>query len=171
VKGSIQEMKRGFSMIFLLVLIGLGLQAETIFVSVLEQTPDMELHNFEASIAWESGVLDALFDMGAIVSNTPIQSVSAFDTTEALQTAKEGGAETVLVVVLQYSVIPEEKSKLRAVPGAIQFSLYTIKTGQLMKQIQFRPSKTSDSVDEDKQIAKQQTRFFMDIVRYGPKGT
>lgn len=159
-KGSTHGMQRIFFMIFFITTIGLGLQAETVFVSVLEATPDMELHNFEASSAWESGVLDALFDMGAIVSNTPIQRFSDFTKNEALQAAKDGGADSVLVVELKYLVIPEEKSKIRAVPGTIQFNLYSVESGRLLKQLTYKPSRPSESVDEDTQMAKQQTQLF-----------
>mgnify|MGYP005836050321 CR=1 FL=1 len=153
-------MKRTLSLFLFIVMIGVGLQSETVFVSVLEQTPDMTLYNFEASSAWESGVLDALFDMGAIVSNTPIQAFLSFDKNEALQLARDGGADSLLVVKLDYLIIPKEKTNIRPVPGTVHYSLYSVLSGKLLKQLSYNPSSLSERVEEDKNMAKQQTQVF-----------
>lgn len=153
-------MRRSLLMAFWLILMGLELQAETIFISLLETTPDKALHNFEASSAWESGVLDALFDLGVIVSNTPVQGSATFNRDEARQIAREGGADLLLIVDVTYPIIPEEKSKIRAVPSTVRFSLIAVDSGRLIKELQYIPTKQSETLDEDKETAKKQTQLL-----------
>lgn len=154
-------MKRAFLLFLLAIGWGLFVGAETIFVSVLEKTPDAALYNFESSSAWESGVLDALFDMGAIVSNTPIQNASTFALQKTLQEAQEGGANTILVVELVYLAIPNTQKKERAAPAAAKFYQYSVGSGKLLKQIDYNSPSLSKNIEEDMQRAKEQTRRLL----------
>ncbi|WP_304222559.1 hypothetical protein [Gracilinema caldarium] len=151
-------MKRAFILFLLAIGLGLYMEAETIFVSVLEKTPDAALYNFESSSAWESGVLDALFDMGAIVSNTPIQNASSFELQKTLQKAQEGGASSILVVELVYFALPNTQKKERAAPAAAKFYRYSVVSGKLLKQIEYNLPSLSKNLEEDMQQAKEQTR-------------
>jgi len=109
------------------------------------------------------GVLDALFDFGAIVSNTPLQSASAFVKEEALKAAQEGGASSVVVVELTYPLIAEVKTSLRAVPSVIRFSLYSTESGAMLRQLQYTPPSPARNMEEDKKQAIEQTlRLFAD---------
>ncbi|AEJ19590.1 hypothetical protein [Gracilinema caldarium] len=154
-------MKRIFILLIFITIIGFDLQAETIFVSLLEQTPDMKLYKFESSSAWESGVLDALFDMGIIVSNTPIENTSSFNIKETLQLARQGGADSVLVAQLTYAAIPNKTSQKRATPEVVHFYLYSVKTDQLIKQYMYTSSIQTENPEQDKEVAKKQTQLFI----------
>lgn len=150
--------KRIFFAILIMVLSISGAMAETVFISLLEQSSDGEFHNFESSSAWEAGVLDALFDLGAIVSNTPIQTKDAFVLDEALRSAKEGGASSVLVVELDYKVIPTKDIKNRPAPVTIHFTLYETDSGTIKNELKYIQQDPSLNAEEDKQRAVEQTR-------------
>lgn len=150
--------KRIYFAILIMVLITSGAMAETIFISLLEQSSDKELHNFESSSAWEAGVLDALFDLGAIVSNTPIQTKDAFILDEVLRSAKEGGASSVLVVELDYKVVPAKDTKIRPEPFTIHFTLYETDSGAVKNELKYIQQNPSLNAEEDKQRAVEQTR-------------
>jgi hypothetical protein len=156
-------MKRIFFLTTFITMLGLGVQAETIFLSLLEQTPDVKLYKFESSSAWESGVLDALFDMGHIVSNTPIETPSSFDIKETLHIARDGGADYVLVAQLNYTAIPDNTSQKRAIPAMIHFFLYSVKTDQLIKQAIYTSSILTENLEQEKEVAKGQTQLFMKV--------
>lgn len=151
-------MKRLFLLFLLAIGCGLWVEAETVFVSILEKTPDAALYNFEASLGWESGVLDALFDMGSIVSNTPIQNAASFDLQKTLQDAREGGANIVIVAELVYLALPYGQKKERAAPTVVTFYHYSAASGKLLKQIDYLTPSLSKNIEEDIQWAQEQTR-------------
>lgn len=78
------------------------IQALDVAVSDLEFS---ELASFPASLNWETGIMNALFDRGYIVSNAPLLQVkSKALPQQAIELARETGANIYLPVFLSYSV-------------------------------------------------------------------
>ncbi len=95
----------------LFLLSALSIQAATVAVQIVESGPSLESGFIESSSAWEYAVMDALFDAGHIVSNAPIRrldtgilSSAAFmaDTMQGVMEAKNGGADLLILVLLEY---------------------------------------------------------------------
>jgi hypothetical protein len=93
------------------LLSALSIQAATVAVQVVESGPSLESGFIESSSAWEYAVMDALFDAGHIVSNAPIRRLdtgilnsTAFmaDTMQGVVEAKNGGADLLILVLLEY---------------------------------------------------------------------
>lgn len=71
----------------------------TFSVVVVETGLEEAAPTAEASSAWESGIMAALFDAGHIVSNAPIRRGGLGD---SIDTAREGGARYLISAELSY---------------------------------------------------------------------
>jgi hypothetical protein len=111
-----------------------SLPAATVSFLIIEKGLSAESARPESSFYWESGMMDAFFDAGHIVSNAPIirikdkQADSALprEARRELDEARLGGADFFVVVTLDYHNNPAEK------PGEIRLSVYRVSTGQLL---------------------------------------
>jgi hypothetical protein len=91
----------------------------------------------ESSSLWESGMMDAFFDAGHIVSNAPILRLDGFVKNPApqplprelrreLDDARLGGADFFVVVLLDYHDNPVQK------PAEIMLQVFRVSSGQLV---------------------------------------
>jgi hypothetical protein len=107
----------------------------------------------EASNRWETGLLDAFFEEGHIVSNAPMMRLSAPVTEELPQEirrdffdAREGGVDFLIVALLEYQGLQGSRGRLR--PVKVSLRLFRVTPYQFIIEEQFPlPGGTPDPDD------------------------
>jgi hypothetical protein len=102
-------LKKTGVVVFLAVVLALGAHAATVSFMVIETGIREDVPVADSSRLWEYALLDAFFDNGHIVSNTPIVRIAERpqknlpdEARVSLDEALEGGAEFFIVAVLDY---------------------------------------------------------------------
>jgi hypothetical protein len=123
-------------MLLLLCACALPASAATVGLAVVEVGLSPDAARPEASFAWESGALDALFGAGHIGSNAPIARLGAgllnpaglpADEYYGVDEARTGGADWLLLVVLRY-----RSDGVRPVPEMAVYSLRRLRDGAVL---------------------------------------
>ena len=159
--------KTGLLLIFGL-LCSLSLSAATVSVLVLETglppgngcTPSAEV--------WESGMMDAFFDAGHIVSNAPCQQIvsAAYGATKGLpmeagsdfDQARIGGADFFILVLLNYQGdISENPTK------EICIRVFQVSSGDLLYETQLT-RRAWENIDEEFFFAKQNAGKILPVL-------
>jgi hypothetical protein len=119
--------KRLFAGLVLYILAAFHLEAATVSFLVIETGLPAEWGASQHSGLWESGLLDVFYEAGHIVSNAPVLRLTEkprakfpeearADLNEALQ----GGAEYIILALLEYEAPADVKSGSGAAPADIQ---------------------------------------------------
>ena len=147
---------------FLLILSLLGfmsLGAATVSVLVIETGLPPGNGCTPSATVWESGMMDAFFDAGHIVSNAPCQQLYAavFNGSGALpleagsdfDQARIGGADFFVLVLLNYQgdIIENQKKE-------VFIRVFQVSSGDLLYETKL-PGKSWGSTDEEFLFAKQ----------------
>jgi hypothetical protein len=119
------------------------LSGAAVSVIVVESGLHTELPGSESSNLWESGLMNALFDGGHIVSNVPItRSGEEFNQGEfpeelnsELNEALEGGMEYILLAFLDYEGYAEADIPR---PTRISLKLFKVRPLKLIIEQQYR---------------------------------
>jgi hypothetical protein len=113
-----------------------ALPAATVSVQVVETGLSPEIERTESSLVWESGVMDAFFDAGHIVSNAPIIRLKTLPDREIppelrrdFDEARLGGADFFVMVFLTY---PEDSLEH---PKEVFMRLYSVSSGKMLHEI------------------------------------
>jgi hypothetical protein len=128
-------MKKWCLALFLVSVGWISLQAATVSVLIVETgLPPGTEHSPSASI-WESGIMDAFFDAGHIVSNAPILQIPDMPDSELppearrdFDEARLGGADFFVMVLLSYP-----KDSLEH-PKEVSIRLFSISSGKMIYQ-------------------------------------
>ncbi len=144
----------------------LPLAAATVCVCVLESGLPEEAAPAEASSAWEAGLMAALFDAGHIVTNAALVRVQA--SAEGLFTlperrfgalaAKDGGAEILSVVVLDYGYAADAT---RPSPRNVAYRVLDVESGSVLAEGMKERNVTTDSATEEAREAGELARIMM----------
>lgn len=102
----------------------------------------------EASSAWESGIMAALFDAGHIVSNAPIRRGGLGD---SIETAREGGARYLLAAELSYD--SSDTNSKRPMPRSAVLTVRSLDPVVLLAE-ERRVLAGSSGASEDERTAK-----------------
>jgi hypothetical protein len=113
-----------------------ALPAATVSVLVVETGLFPETGQAESSSVWESGVMDALFDAGHIVSNAPIVRLKTLpgpgipaELRRDFDEARLGGADFLVLVFLTYPETDPEH------PSEVLIRLYSVSSGKILHEI------------------------------------
>jgi len=154
-------MKKHF-LALLIILTGLmPLTAATVSVLVIQTGLPSETGLNPSASVWESGVMDAFFDAGYIVSNAPILQLDKasgsqlpLEARQEFEEARLGGADFFVVVHLDYPASVE-------VPGQEQnksvfIAVFSVSTGELLHETSMS-TRSWGNPNEEFLIAKQNT--------------
>jgi hypothetical protein len=147
------------------VLVTGSLHAHTISFIVGETgiSPDAPL--VEASNRWETGLMDAFFNEGHIVSNAPILRIDQPAGEELppefrrdFFDAREGGVEYLILALLEYQGLRGTSGRLR--PARVSLRLFRVSPYQFIIEEQFPlPGRTPDP--DDLVNARQAARMML----------
>jgi len=142
-----------------LVIIGMGfmpLAAATVSVLVIETGLPPETGLSPSASVWESGVMDAFFDAGFIVSNAPsLQLAKASgsqlppEARREFEEARLGGADLFFVVHLNYPVGQEQNK-------SVVIAVFSVSSGELLYETSMG-TRSWGNPNEEFLIAKQNT--------------
>jgi hypothetical protein len=121
---------------FFLVSVGwISLQAATVSVLVVETGLPPGTGPSPSASIWESGIMDAFFDAGHIVSNAPILQIPDMQNSEMppearreFDQARIGGADFFVMVLLSYPADSLEH------PKEVSIRLFSVSTGKMIYQ-------------------------------------
>ncbi|MDR2209997.1 MAG: hypothetical protein LBO65_00815 [Spirochaetaceae bacterium] len=149
-------MKRRF-IVLILVFAGLTvLQGATVSVLIIETGLPSGTGRTESASVWESGIMDALFDAGHIVSNAPILRLPAAPDSEIPSQARRdfdearlGGADFFVMVFLSY---PEEDPEH---PREVRMKVFSVSSGKLLYEssVAAKPWENSEKEFTDAKIS------------------
>jgi hypothetical protein len=146
-----------------------SLPAHTISFIVGETGLSPENPKIEASNRWETGLMDAFFEAGHIVSNAPILRV-ADPAHEELPPefrrdffdAREGGVEYLILALLEYQGFTGTSGRLR--PARVSLRLFRVSPYQFVIEEQFpRPGRNPDP--DDLINARQAARMMLNQLK------
>ncbi|MDR1144012.1 MAG: hypothetical protein LBK77_07330 [Spirochaetaceae bacterium] len=145
-----------------------ALPAATVSVIVVETGLPPGTGQAESSSVWESGVMDALFDAGHIVSNAPIMRLKTLPGTEIsadlrreFDEARLGGADYLVLVVLAY---PENAPEH---PREVFMRLYSVSSGKIVQEISVTSAAWESSGQEFQDAKRNAGRFVPRIALKG----
>jgi hypothetical protein len=135
-------MKKLFITLIILIMGFMPLMAATVSVLVIETgLPNGKGQSPSASV-WESGVMDAFFDAGYIVSNAPSLQLdkppSAQLPIEARRQYEEailGGADYFVIVQLNYPDQPNaaaSQTQVKEQPKSVSITVFKVSSGELI---------------------------------------
>lgn len=163
-------MKRIFFVI-IAITVSIPIYAQLVCVQVIEYGLPDESEIQETSTHIENGIMNAMFDMGYIVSNEEIYRLSLSwnrsknipNTAIPLRQAKEGGATYLLLAILNYSSF-KEADYVRWAPTSISFSLRNVSDGKIILEKKELFNHSSFSLREYiRESEKHTSGFFRDI--------
>jgi len=132
--------KRRFAISLLTLFLAFPVFPATVCVLVIESGIAPDAPFVEASSAWEAGIMDALFDAGHIVCNANparVERSGLPDRTYGWEAAREGGAEYVALVSLDYAAVPasasEPNKRIRISPRAVSYRLAVVDGKSLLE--------------------------------------
>ena len=122
----------------------------------------------EATSAWESGLMDEFFNSGYIVSNADTKRLDKQGlplSTEGLAEARDGGAEYIIDIALDYAAVPA-KEKTRISPRSVSYRMCDPRGKTLFQKekIELTPTKSGS---EDEKHAKEIARSLIAQLRKG----
>lgn len=122
-------------------------------VSVVETGVAEDAPFTEASTAWESGLIDALFESGHIVSNFPLlRSEGPYELDTALfGMALEGGSNYLCLAILEYDEGLANENKT-LIPKKSLIQIYSLHSSELLVE------GISTIVDTESSIKEQESR-------------
>ncbi|GAB1484353.1 hypothetical protein MASR2M78_31710 [Treponema sp.] len=149
--------------------------AATISVQIVETGILADLASLEASSAWESGALDAIFDSGSIACNAPILRLESNtqmkgnfpkENTLGVRDARNGGADYLLLFVLVYdeAQASSNKSRARIAPKRVAARLLKLLPLSIVYEEE-RALVPSLSGKDDEIFAKEFTRKILSRVK------
>ena len=143
--GIMEEYMKKQSLALILGLLGLfflnfPLNAATVSVVVVEAgLPPGNGCTLSAEI-WESGMMDVFFEAGHIVSNAPcmqindISGILPAEVNRDFDQARIGGADFLVLVILNYKDGSAEYSELAEYPKEVFIRLFYVSTGELLHE-------------------------------------
>ncbi|MCL2094302.1 MAG: hypothetical protein FWH12_08955 [Treponema sp.] len=147
--------KRLVFLVCLCIILGLPLSASMVSFFLVETGIPDSSPNTQYTRIWEDGLMDAFFEAGHIVTNSP---ASRFDTEPSSEIcevvefefneAVEGGAEYFIVGYLRY-----ETNGPRQIPQEITLQVYSTQNSALLHVLYF-PAGSGRDNQEEFQIAK-----------------
>ncbi|MDR2553484.1 MAG: hypothetical protein LBD31_10030 [Treponema sp.] len=133
-------MKKRCIVLFLLAGILIPLPAATISVLVIETGLPPGMGATESASVWESGLMDAFFDAGHIVSNAPILRLEETPGSEFppevrrdFDAARIGGSDFFVMVLIKYRGVPPETEQEE--PREITIKLFSVSSGKLIYEM------------------------------------
>ena len=111
---------------------------------------------------WEGGLMNAFFDAGHVVTNSPITRMERKPDRDLtgivavdFRDAADGGAEYFILGFLEYSL-----ETGTAVPSEIILKIYRVRSGQVVHEQKFRAG-AGKSLNEEYQIAQNVGRSML----------
>ncbi|MFA6505194.1 MAG: hypothetical protein WCT14_03795 [Treponemataceae bacterium] len=150
------------------VSLGALVGAATVSVLMFETGVQEDAPKIEATSAWESGVMDAFFNAGHIVSNADTKRLNAPglpSSSVGLVEAREGGADFVVYISLDYGPSAEAIGKVRIAPRAVSYRLCN-ERGESLFQAEKKPNATKSGA-EDAQNAQEIARTLIVQMKKG----
>ncbi len=141
------------------------LAAATVCVCVVESGLSAEAAPVEASSAWEAGLMAAFFDAGHIVTNAAIVRVPSSadegrptlpDRKFGAMAAKDGGADVLSVVVLDYrGTVESAESAARPSPSGVAYRILDLGSGSVIAEgVDERQVGTDTATDEAREAGR-----------------
>jgi len=142
------------------------LMAATVSVLVIETGLPSGKGQSQSASVWESGVMDAFFDAGFIVSNAPSLQLDIapsmqlpIEARRYYEEARLGGADFFVVVQLIYPNQPDgltSGASVQEQPKSVSIAVFKISSGELIYQASVG-SRNFGNPSEEFLIAKQNT--------------
>ena len=155
------KMLRRVSLIGLFMLFAFPLSASMVSFLVVETGLNEEAASVPYSGLWEGVLMDAFFDAGHIVTNSPIARMEKKPVRDISGTVEEdfndavvGGADYFILGFLEY-----KKQGERAVPMGMALKLYKTDTGKLVYEENFSVGPDND-LDEVYKAAQSAGRII-----------
>jgi len=152
-------MKKLFLALVIIVMGFMPLTAATVSVLVIETGLPPETGLSPSASVWESGVMDAFFDAGFIVSNAPsLQLAKASgsqlppEARREFEEARLGGADLFFVVYLNYPASADAAEQNKSVFIAV----FSVSSGELIYETTMG-TRSWGNPNEEFLIAKQNT--------------
>ena len=153
--------KRLAGMAVLFVLLAFPVSASMVSFLLVETGLNDDIPSGQYASVWEGGLMDAFFDGGHIVTNSPVarmkdkpkEALSGL-VKDDLDEAVNGGAEYFLLGFLDYQV-----QAGKAIPTGIVLKLYQADSQKLVYEQKF-PAGTGKNLDEEYQFAQNAGRIF-----------
>jgi len=151
-------MKKLFFAVVIFVMGFMPLAAATVSVLVIETGLPPETGLSPSASVWESGVMDAFFDAGFIVSNAPSMQLAKASGSQLppearreFEEARLGGADLFFVVHLNYSALDAaEQNK------SVFIAVFSVSSGELIYETSMG-TRSWGNPNEEFLIAKQNT--------------
>jgi len=154
--------KRLLSLAALIMLFSFPVSASMVSFLIVETGLSEETAYMPQTGLWEGGLMDAFFDAGHIVTNSPaarMQKKPAPDISglveEDYQDAVSGGADYFLLAFLEY-----QNRADRSIPVRITLKLYKTDSKKLIFEQNF-PAGTGKDLDEEYKIAQNAGRAII----------
>lgn len=140
----------------------LPVSASMFTVSVVETGIEAEAPSMEASIAWESGLIDALFESGHIVSNFPLlRGELPYEIDTSLFTsARDGGSQYLCLAVLEYDTVVLVNDK-KLVPRKSLIQIFSLESSEPLVQHITVISDTNTGTKELEARARESIRALL----------
>ena len=146
----------------LLLLLVFPVSASMVSFLLVETGLGEDVSTGQYTSLWEGGLMDAFFDAGHIVTNSPIARMEkkperdlSGQVASDFSEAANGGVEYFVLGFLEYQIQGE-----RAVPVGIALKLYLTNTQKLVFEERF-PAGTGKSLDEEYKIAQNTGRIII----------
>jgi len=156
------SIKRLWSMAVLLVFLGFPASASMVSFLLVETGLNQEGPSTQYTSLWEGGLMDAFFDAGHIITNSPITRIEkkpSQDLTGKVEDdyfdAVMGGADYFILGFLEYQI-----QGSRAVQQGMALKIYETDTNRLVYEQNF-PVGRGKSLDEEFRIAQNAGRTMI----------
>lgn len=154
--------------VFMIVL-SAAVSAATLSIQMYETGVPENAPKIEATSAWEAGLLDAFFEAGHIVSNAEtkrLEKKGLPSTSVGLAEAREGGAEFIIALSLDYGPGPLSNERTRKSPKSIAYRL-SDRAGDILFQAEIKEAAPTNSGAEDASIAQSIARALIVQMKKG----
>ena len=158
--------KRLGGMAVLLVLLAFPASASMVSILLVETGIKEGASSGQYSSLWEGGLMEAFFNAGHIVTNSPITRMDkrpARDLTGTVEAdfddAVNGGADYFLVAFLEY----KNQGDI-AIPVKVALKLYSADSQELVYE-QSLPAGTGKNLDEEYQFAQKAGRIIISHIK------
>ena len=158
--------KRLGSLALLLIILAFPASASMVSLLLIETGLSERVPRAQYSSVWEGGLMEAFFDAGYIVTNSPVlrmenkpsRDLSSFMEHD-LDQAILGGAEYFIIGFLEYQFRGG-----RPVPISAEFKIYTTNSQKLIHEQSF-PAGTGRNLDEEYRLAHNAGRIIISHIR------
>jgi len=155
-------MKKLFLALVIIVMGFVPLAAATVSVLVIETGLPPETGLSPSASVWESGVMDAFFDAGFIVSNAPSMQLAKAsgsklppEARREFEEARLGGADLFVVVHLNYPASAGTASAAEQ-NKSVYIAVFSVSSGEVIHETSMS-SRSWGNSNEEFMIAKQNT--------------